>query len=124
VADSEPPPPEPPGNGLIRVHRKPPGFRDSLAKYRVRIDGERVGVAVSGVTTPFPVKAGPHEVIIEAHMRTSRSNRLTVAVPPGGECRVGCSVNGSWLTATGDSLAAIIGRRPWIALWNRNGQAT
>lgn len=50
------------GGSVIRLHRQQGLYRDSLRRYRVRIDGSPVGRIAPGETNDFFVPPGRHGV--------------------------------------------------------------
>jgi hypothetical protein len=81
------------GWSVIRVHRQPGFYRESLRRYQVRIDGSPVAKLAPGETRDFSVPAGEHRVRVtidwlwtsrEATLQLRDGERAEFSCRPGG----------------------------------------
>jgi hypothetical protein len=70
-------------DGQIAVERPGGYYVAAFRRYRIMLDGKKVGALRRGETVSFPVRPGPH--IVAARIDWSGSPDVTVHVPPGGQ---------------------------------------
>ena len=56
------------GRSIIRLHRRTGYWRDSLIRYRVRIDGHSVGLIAAGERLDFSVSPGDHRIRLRVQL--------------------------------------------------------
>ena len=95
----------------IRILREAQSWADALRKYRVLLDGKRVGNIENGGALTLEVEPGRHQ--LQMRIDWASSPRVLVEVGPGKEAVLGC---GSTLSLTRAPLQAFLHPRSYLYL--------
>jgi hypothetical protein len=79
-----------PGWSIIRVHRQEMPWRDRYGKWRVLVDGRRVGVIANGETREFRVSPGVHRVRLATRDKIFASPQRNVSLSQGAVAEFTC----------------------------------
>jgi hypothetical protein len=63
----------------IQVRRRPEGYQDSLRRYGVVLDGNKVASVAKGESVTIETEPGDHEVHLKMDWARSRSVRISLA---------------------------------------------
>jgi hypothetical protein len=94
--------------GTIRVTRNAEGYRDRFRKYKVLVDGAKVGVLKPGETVETAVPTGEHRVRIAIDW--SGSPEVVVAVAADETVALECE------PGSGEALHDLAGTKSWVEL--------
>jgi hypothetical protein len=94
----------------IKITRVAIRWRDRYRKYRILLDGVRVGALAPGATVTLEVATGKHT--LQMQLDWARSAPLTVRVEKGAEIALVCGPNYS----AANPIGALLKPSQWIYL--------
>ena len=87
---------------VLTVSRPSEGFRDSLVRYRLDVDGRKVAKLARGAYFSMPLTPGPH--IVQAKSAWLSSRKLELDVAGDESISLSCEPGGSAFLALVDQL--------------------